>query len=957
MFFYNQAIRQLQSRIAQGNARVQALKEERMELTRSFNAIKSSFTVAALQFFNGQLLENKDKADKHLDTLSPYNKPAWEAEAWNAWEPQKQDIHTPLYFGLMTTPLPDTDQVFGIPTIMDFIGHNKCVIVESGPEECNDVYAFFQSMALRINARLLHNVNFTFIDPSGFGKAFPIARQLNTRVDSGDLFRLLEEIGRDITRINQTYGLSDDRMFDSIADAVLINEKFEVIFVANFLKDYDRRVIEKLLKIAEQGPVAGKYVFIHHNTCEELPRDISLDGIANAHRVAISGDEFSWKMGNRQSIPLYWWPDEKPTDEITDLVIKKIKSSIPKENPIDWKAIKPANYWKETATQVIETTVGISGNRSPLNIWFGHKHSEDSRECSHAILAGMTGSGKSNFYHAFILSLACRYSPEEVSLYLIDGKDGVEFQDYKQLPHAAVVSLKSLPGLSRSILSDLTEEIARRNKLFSEEYGVDKYENFRLKSGGKLILPRILLIVDEYQELLEGDVNAEASAHLRLIAEKGRSAGIHMLLGSQRFGAANLMYAASIFANIEMRIAMKLSLSDRLALTEFGKEGKDLLANCDLPGKVVVNDRGGNDGHNKLGKVAIIKKDDRLQVIAELTAKSMEQHIPPELLITNIFNGTEQPHIIDNTQLAQLLNHNHWMDKQEMEQFARKEIYHGGIGEIGWFSGETPFVFWLGQEFNVRGHSNVVTRRRQRENVLIIGDNNDARYGIMFGILSSAVLNAPNTDVHFYIADKSIPGAPWSNVLPNFCNGLIQEMKYRQQFAGKNTEVINMLQTLTAEVAARKDIPEEERPQLPTIIFMAADLDRIDSLNLQMNKYGSPEETEAGKMLRQVITEGPALGIHAFISFEGVLPMYNVFNKRNLEFFRHRVALQMSEQDAFDLVRRREASRLQAHGNKPIAAFYIDIGSNKSSVFKPYIVSKGMSETFVKEIAKKLVNG
>lgn len=694
-------------------------------------------------------------------------------------------------------------------------------------------------------------------------------------------------------------------------------------------------------------------MFIHHNSTAELPTDISLTKLSNAARIILRNNTSSWNINNEPSIPLKWSVDEKPSDEITDLIVKKIKDSIPKENPIDWAAINPAGDWDDSSIEYIEAKIGVSGSKSPLNIWFGRKHNEGSRQCIHGVLAGMPGSGKSNFYHALILGLAAKYSPKEISLYLIDGKDGVEFQDYKNLPHAVFVSLKSLPGLSRSILRDLTEEIERRNEMFREEYSVDNYENFRKKAGTTRLLPRILLIVDEYQELFEGDNQGEASAHLRKISEEGRSAGIHMLLGSQRFGTVNMMHQSAIFGNIHMRIAMKLSLADRQAFTELGKEGKEYLANCDLPGKVVVNDQSGDDGYNKLGKVALIKKEDREKVIRELFQKSLQHNIPAEFITTNIFNGMEQPHIMDNTQLGFLLKHNRWMNKHELEQFARKEIYYGGIGETGWFSGENPLVFWLGQEFNVRGHSNLITRRRQRENVLIIGDNNDARYGIMFGIISSAVLNAPNTEIEFYIADKAIPGAPWSNVLSNLSSQLIQSMAYRHCFASKTDDILSTIRQLGEEINRRKTMSEEQRQQLSGIIFLASDLDRIDMLNLQMNKFGMPEEPEAGKILRQIIIEGPPLGIHSFISFEGVMPMNNVLSKRNLEFFRHRVALQMSEQDAFDLIRRRDASRLQVHGTKPIAAFYLDIGSNKSSLFKPYIVSKGISHEFIREIVKR----
>jgi S-DNA-T family DNA segregation ATPase FtsK/SpoIIIE len=84
------------------------------------------------------------------------------------------------------------------------------------------------------------------------------------------------------------------------------------------------------------------------------------------------------------------------------------------------------------------------------------------------MLAAMTTSGKSNLYHVLLCGLARRYSPEELNVYLIDGKDGVEFQPYRSLPHARVVALHSEPELSRSVLAELVAEMGRRNELFGK---------------------------------------------------------------------------------------------------------------------------------------------------------------------------------------------------------------------------------------------------------------------------------------------------------------------------------------------------------------------------------------------------------------------------------------------------------------------------------------------------------
>ena len=67
-------------------------------------------------------------------------------------------------------------------------------------------------------------------------------------------------------------------------------------------------------------------------------------------------------------------------------------------------------------------------------------------------------------------------------------------------------------------------------------------------------MPRILLIIDEYQELFFNDKEDTASRQLLILAQQGRSAGIHMLLASQRFGAEGMRNQTGILGNIHLRM-------------------------------------------------------------------------------------------------------------------------------------------------------------------------------------------------------------------------------------------------------------------------------------------------------------------------------------------------------------------------------------------------------------------
>src|SRR5205823_6159852 len=123
----------------------------------------------------------------------------------------------------------------------------------------------------------------------------------------------------------------------------------------------------------------------------------------------------------------------------------------------------------------------------------------------HVLIAGKTGSGKSTLLHALITNLALLYSPEEVELYLLDFKKGVEFKTYaaNHLPHARVVAIESEREFGLSVLQRLDAELRQRGDRFRAA-GVQDLRGFRQAAGGGP-LPRLLLIVDEFQEFFTED--------------------------------------------------------------------------------------------------------------------------------------------------------------------------------------------------------------------------------------------------------------------------------------------------------------------------------------------------------------------------------------------------------------------------------------------------------------------
>lgn len=152
----------------------------------------------------------------------------------------------------------------------------------------------------------------------------------------------------------------------------------------------------------------------------------------------------------------------------------------------------------------------------------------------HGLVAGTTGSGKSELLQTYILSIATLYHPYEVSFVIIDFKGGGMVNQFKNLPHL-LGAITNIDGkeINRSLKS-IRAELQKRQRLFSEAEvnHIDKYIK-KYKSGAVSIpIPHLVLIVDEFAELKseQPDFMKELISAARI----GRSLGVHLILATQK---------------------------------------------------------------------------------------------------------------------------------------------------------------------------------------------------------------------------------------------------------------------------------------------------------------------------------------------------------------------------------------------------------------------------------------
>lgn len=174
----------------------------------------------------------------------------------------------------------------------------------------------------------------------------------------------------------------------------------------------------------------------------------------------------------------------------------------------------------------------------------------------HGLVAGATGSGKSELLQSLIASLAAHFSPEILSFLLVDYKGGGTADVFKGMPHiAGIVTNLADESLSQRALLALQSELQRRQERF-QQAGVnyiDDYQRRRASDRSLPPVPRLVIIVDEFAELAQNQ--PEFIRQLVRTARIGRSLGVHLILATQKpSGVVN----DQIWSNSRFRICLRV---------------------------------------------------------------------------------------------------------------------------------------------------------------------------------------------------------------------------------------------------------------------------------------------------------------------------------------------------------------------------------------------------------------
>ncbi|MGO4936468.1 FtsK/SpoIIIE domain-containing protein [Fundicoccus sp. Sow4_H7] len=223
----------------------------------------------------------------------------------------------------------------------------------------------------------------------------------------------------------------------------------------------------------------------------------------------------------------------------------------------------------------------------------------------HGLIAGRTGSGKSVFLNNIIQNLLTEYSPWELDIYLADFKK-VELSRYVtkyQTPHINAVAATSEIRYIISLFEYLVHCMKARESLFTY-LGVQNIKEFRSKF--QVVLPRVMLIVDEFQQMFQESTyrqSEQIKMLLTSIAKLGRATGFHLLFASQDMSGS---LSSRVMANFKLRFSLPADAS--VSSEILGNSAASTLQ----VGYVLANDKSGAIEDNIKYRVPYINDDEKI---------------------------------------------------------------------------------------------------------------------------------------------------------------------------------------------------------------------------------------------------------------------------------------------------------------------------------------------------------
>jgi DNA segregation ATPase FtsK/SpoIIIE, S-DNA-T family len=865
--------------------------------------------------------------------------PAWSDPLWEGWT-LPTSLPPALRFGEFRVRL---EQIPGgvpseeglrkvgpgdltLPALCDF-PERASLLLEAGEGGRAEAVDLLRAMMFRMLTSLpAGKVRFTILDPVGLGQNFAAFMHLAdydpqlvaSRIwtEQQHIEQRLTDLTAHMENVIQKYLRNQ---YQTIAEyneqAGEVAEPFRVLVVADFPVNFTTEAARRLVSIAQSGSRCGVSTLVSVDTRQLLPAGFSLTDLEEAGATLVWQEgRFNWKDPDFGpfDLTLETPPEDQQANHLLHRVGKYAREAGRVEVPFEFIAPLDQEWWTGDSRTGLDVALGRSGATRRQHLRLGQGTSQ------HVLVAGKTGSGKSTLLHALITNLALRYSPDEVELYLVDFKKGVEFKTYAvhQLPHARVVAIESEREFGLSVLQRLDAELKSRGERFRETRAQD-LNSYRQARPDESV-PRILLIVDEFQEFFVEDdrLSQEAAQLLDRLVRQGRAFGLHILLGSQTLGGAYSL-ARSTIDQMAVRIALQCSEADAHLILSEENGAARLLAR---PGEAIYNDANGRVEGNNFFQVVWLPDERReayLEQVHEMNNQRRAASSPPLVFEGNIPGDVSRNHLLNR-------------------------LLHEPSS-----AGRRTALAWLGEAIAIKDPTAAPFSGQHGSNLLIVGQQDEAALGMLTtSVVSLAAQMSPfggmgNGGERFYLVDGSPADAPWAGALGRLASVLPQTVR-----AGGWRDVPAIMNELAAEIERRQKEIDTEGPPIYLVLY---GVQRLRDLRRQEDDFGFSRREETASPSQQFATllrEGAALGIHTLVWCDSLNNLQRSIDRQGLREFGMRVVFQMNVTDSSNLIDSPQASKLGVN-----RGLFVNDETGTLEKFRPYGVP---SEEWLEHVREPL---
>lgn len=196
-----------------------------------------------------------------------------------------------------------------------------------------------------------------------------------------------------------------------------------------------------------------------------------------------------------------------------------------------------ANGTDDTPGSILSIPIGKSG-ANIAEIAFSCRDDNESiaGKCIGYMVIGQSGSGKSSFFHSLVLNGCMKYSPKDLQFWLLDFKNGGASSKYREsgLPHIRIVAENNKIDDALCLFQMVLDEMERRSSIFNSSFVNDivEYNALAMKQGLEY-LPRIIIAIDEVQEIFRDDNSSILQKMISSISSRMRSSGMHFVMVAQ----------------------------------------------------------------------------------------------------------------------------------------------------------------------------------------------------------------------------------------------------------------------------------------------------------------------------------------------------------------------------------------------------------------------------------------